>query len=78
MIRQLEPCESCDDETGAGSALYAERREVTDPTGRRTFLCGPCAERVVVARRRESLSEEDRRKLESGAAVFGAFAPGGH
>jgi len=24
------------------------------------------------------LSEEDRRKLESGAAVFGSFAPGGH
>jgi hypothetical protein len=78
MIRQLEPCESCGDETATGTALYTERREVTDPTGRRTFLCGPCAERVVVARRRETLSEEDRRKLEGGAAVFGSFAPGGH
>jgi hypothetical protein len=78
MIRQLEPCESCGDDTAAGTALYAGRREATDPKGRRIFLCAPCAELAVAARRREPLSEEDRRKLESGAAVFGSFAPGGH
>jgi hypothetical protein len=78
MIRQLEPCESCGDDTAAGTALYPDRREVTDAKGQRTFVCGPCVERVVAARRPEPLSDEDRRKLESGAAVFGAFAPGGH
>ncbi len=78
MIRQLEPCESCGEDTAAGTPLYSDRREVTDAKGQRTFLCAPCVERVVDARRREPLSDEDRRKLESGAAVFGAFAPGGH
>lgn len=78
MIRQLEFCESCGDDTAAGTPLYPGRREATDANGRRTFLCGLCVERVVAARRREPLSDEDRRKLESGAAVFGAFAPGGH
>ena len=78
MIRQLEPCESCGDDTAAGTALYPGRREATDANGRRIFLCQPCAERVVAARRGEPLSEEDRRKLERGAAVFGSFAPGGH
>ena len=77
-IRQLEPCESCGDDTAAGTALYAGRREATAAKGRRLFLCEPCAERVVAARRGAPMSEEDRRKLESGAAVFGSFAPGGH
>jgi len=78
MIHQLEPCESCGDDTAAGSPLYPGRRAATDANGRRAFLCEPCVERVVAARRGEPLSDEDRRKLESGAAVFGAFAPGGH
>jgi len=78
MIRQLEHCESCGDETAAGTALYPGRREATDAKGRRVFLCEPCAERVVAARRGAPMSEEDRRKLESGTAVFGSFAPGGH
>jgi hypothetical protein len=42
------------------------------------FLCEPCAELAVAARRGQPMSDEDRRKLESGAAVFGSFAPGGH
>ena len=78
MIRQLESCESCGDDTAAGTPLHTDRRAVTDAKGQRTFLCGPCVERVVAARRAEPLSDEDRRKLESGAAVFGSFAPGGH
>jgi hypothetical protein len=78
MIRQLEVCEACGEETAVGSPLYSDRRVVTDPTGRRTFVCSSCTRRIVAARRQEPLSDEDRQRLESGAAAFGAFAPGGH
>ena len=57
MIRQLEPCESCGDDTAAGTPLYSGRREVTDAKGKRTFLCGPCAEGVVAARRRKPVMQ---------------------
>jgi hypothetical protein len=78
MIRQSEVCESCGEETAVGSPLYAERRVVTDVAGRRTYICSPCTGRIVASRRPEPLSDEDRRALESGAAAFGSFAPGGH
>ena len=78
MVRQVEPCVSCGDDTAAGTPLYAGRHMAGDADGRRLFLCGPCMDQMVAGRRRDGLTDEDRRKLENAAAVFGAFAPGGH
>jgi hypothetical protein len=78
MVRQIEPCMSCGDDTSVGTPLYSGRHQATDSNGRRVFLCASCNEEMIAGRRREPLTDEDRRKLEQAAAVFGAFAPGGH
>ena len=78
MTRQVEACMSCGDDTAPGTPLYSDRHVATDPGGARLFLCATCTGQLVAYRRREPLTDEDRRKLENAAAVFGAFAPGGH
>jgi hypothetical protein len=79
MGRQPEPCSVCGDDTAAGSPHYSDRRIFADGTGRPVFLCATCAERAVAARRKGGgMTDDERRELEKGAAVFGAFAPGGH
>jgi hypothetical protein len=78
MIRQVEVCESCGDDTGPGTPLYSDRRIATDAAGHRRYLCAPCAQRMASPPRRQGMSDEERRKLESAAALFGGFVPGGH
>ena len=77
MIRQVEPCESCGDDTGPGTPLFAERRTATDPADHRRYLCAPCAERLVSTPNRAGMTDEERRKLDSAAALFGGFVLGG-
>jgi hypothetical protein len=42
------------------------------------FQCSTCAARDAAGRRKSSMTDAERHELEKGAAVFGAFAPGGH
>jgi hypothetical protein len=78
MGRQTEPCSVCGEDTSAGSPLYSDRRVFVRHPAPPAFLCSVCAARAVAERRRSGMTEDERRELEKGAAVFGAFAPGGH
>ena len=78
MPKSPERCSSCGDDTAVGSPLYSDRRVFKSPTGQQAYLCSSCAERAVDARRRPAMTDAERVDLERGAALFGAFAPGGH
>jgi hypothetical protein len=73
-----EPCVVCGEETGLGHAQYLGRREVKGRDGSARFLCAECQARSRPARRHE-LSDEERRRLDEHAAMFGlAFNATGH
>jgi hypothetical protein len=43
-----------------------------------SYLCSLCAQRATGSREVHEMTDEQRRKLENAAFVFGSFAPGGH
>ena len=77
MARQPEPCVSCDEDTSVGSPFYSDR--FVDRSGSvASYLCSLCAERARGSREVHEMTDDQRRKLENAAFVFGSFAPGGH
>jgi hypothetical protein len=78
MARQTEPCNTCGENTAAGSTHYSDRRVIDDDGAGTAFQCSTCAAQAAASRRHSPMTDAERRELEKGAAVFGAFAPGGH
>jgi hypothetical protein len=73
-----EPCAVCGDDTALGRAEYIGRREAVAKDGTPRFLCGDCEARSRPGRRHE-LSDEQRRRMDEHALMFGlAFNPTGH
>ena len=73
-----EPCSVCGEDTSLGHASYFGRREAIAPDGRPRFFCAECHARNRPERRNE-LSDEERRRLDDHAAMFGlAFNATGH
>jgi hypothetical protein len=64
-----EPCVVCGEETGIGSPYYSSRRAVVSK-GAEAFLCSDCEARSHPGRRHE-LTDEQRRKLDESALMFG-------
>ena len=77
MARQPEPCISCGEDTSASSPFYSDRL-VDRSGGEASYLCSLCAQRATGSREVHEMTDEQRRKLENAAFVFGSFAPGGH
>ena len=48
MTQIVEPCESCGEDTDAGSANFIGRRRISTPAGALAFLCSDCDERIRV------------------------------
>ena len=78
MSSPAQPCVSCGEETAAGTPLYSDRRVSSAANSHPFYLCVLCAEQLVTGRLRAPLTDEERRRLESAAALFGGFVPGGH
>jgi NMD protein affecting ribosome stability and mRNA decay len=73
-----EPCVVCGDETMIGSPYFSSRRQVAGPGAAAAFLCSDCEARSHPSRRHE-LSDEERRRLNEHALMFGiAFNATGH
>lgn len=67
----------CGVDTALGRAEYIDRREA-QPEGRHLYLCADCFARSRPGRRGE-LSEDERRRLDDHAFMFGiAFNATGH
>jgi hypothetical protein len=77
VTRQPEPCISCGEDTSAGTPFFSDR--LVDRSGNEErYLCSLCAQRAKGSHKIHEMSEEERKKLENAAFVFGSFAPGGH
>jgi hypothetical protein len=77
MAQQPEPCISCGEDTSVGSPFYSDRL-VDRSGGEARYLCSLCAQRARGSREVHEMTDDQRRKLENAAFVFGSFAPGGH
>jgi hypothetical protein len=78
MSKQPEACESCGQDTAAGSLFYSDRRVLDGDGFSRRYLCSSCAEAVVHGRKHVAMTDKERHALEEGASAFGVFLPGGH
>ena len=76
MTQRTEPCLSCHEDTSTGSTLYSDRlvdRSRAEPR----YLCSVCVRHATGSREVHEMTDDVRKKLESGAFAFGSFAPGG-
>ena len=73
MTVRAEPCAACGEETGAGSALFSDRRVVRHTSGDTSFVCSSCMARAAQRMRRDRLTDDEtRRFIESGSmAIIG-------
>ncbi len=72
-----EPCMACGEETAAGSPFYADRRRVQRGDGTVLFLCSDCIARATSGQR-VGLTDEQARRLDEGAAMFGVWVTSPH
>jgi uncharacterized protein YlaI len=74
----IEPCAVCGEDTSLGRPMFEARRGTQRRNGTRVFLCSDCQARTDPERRHQ-FSEEERRRLDEHAGLFGiAFNATGH
>lgn len=74
----VEPCESCGEDTGAGSANFIGRRRISTPAGALAFLCSDCDERIKGRTGRQLSDDELGELVRSGSVAMIAGMPGTH
>ena len=79
MVKQLEACTTCGEDTSVGSSLFSDRF-VARKGGKTRYLCALCAARARGSREVHSEEERERdgERLERAAFGYGAVAKGGH
>jgi hypothetical protein len=79
MVKQLEACTACGEDTSVGSPFFSDRF-VAQKAGKTRYLCSLCAASARGSREVHSDEERerDRERLERAAFAYGSFAKGGH
>ena len=79
MVKQLEPCTACGEDTAVGSSLFSDRF-VAHRAGKTRYLCAICAASARGSREVHSDEEREREqdRLERAAFGYGVVATGGH